>query len=625
MSGLADTVPAYARRIASALPWLAIAALWMIVMPYRGIFHDAVLYSFQALAHLHPESLANDIFLRYGSQDRFSLFSTGYSALVSRLGVETAAAWTTFAAQLALLALSWLLARRLVSAALALMGLAFVIVLPTEYVQFGTFRVLESFVSPRMPAEACAIGAILSMLSGRRWLCALLLAGSALLHPLMAAPAMVVVAFLAMPDEKRWHLPAACAFGVVLLAGAGSLPALDGYRIDAAWDGFFRDYAGYLYAANWRIVDWMRVVPALLTLLIGVRLLETPAARRLGAAALMTALLGIAIMVIGADWLRLPLVLQGQGYRWMWPAVLLGPLLLPAVALQLWRSHGHGRAALLALAALWIARGESFGVAVAAVAALFASIAVRRSPAQAYARWMLATAGIILVGAAFFSLGGALTALPNAYEQTHAPATVDRMRSLFADGIVPTVLLLAVFAIARAPEKRSANAAAAVALLIACVVLVPTSHAIWNRRDFDASLHAAFADWRNVIPAGAEVAWLEAPELTWLVLERPSYFSIQQTATGVFSRTAALELLERERQLIPFMKADGLSRELYFVPEQRRAAQPPARSIAQVCAAIDARFIVVRGTIEGTPLRHAPSVLPAPYRALRLYRCDPTT
>ena len=50
----------------------------------------------QALAHLKPDLLSNDIFLRFGSQDNYTLFSPLYAAVISLLGVEPAASLLTF-------------------------------------------------------------------------------------------------------------------------------------------------------------------------------------------------------------------------------------------------------------------------------------------------------------------------------------------------------------------------------------------------------------------------------------------------------------------------------------------------------------------------------------------------
>ena len=85
-------------------------ASWALSHSYRGIFHDAGLYTLQALSHMDSHALSQDVFLRFGSQDRYTIFSRVYAAFCRLLGVETAAASLTFLLQMALIAAAWGLA-----------------------------------------------------------------------------------------------------------------------------------------------------------------------------------------------------------------------------------------------------------------------------------------------------------------------------------------------------------------------------------------------------------------------------------------------------------------------------------------------------------------------------------
>jgi hypothetical protein len=608
--------------VADALRWLAIVALWLVVTRYARIEHDAQLYSFQAIARLHPELFSGDIYLRYGSQDDFSMFSVLYARVVAWLGFEGAAAWTTFVSMLALLFVSWRLAKRLVPAPLALLAVGFLIALPKGYGGFGIFRVVEPFVSPRMPAEALAVCAFIAMLAERRLLASLLLLASAGMHPLMAAPAALIVLFLAIPPPRRWMLAAAGAAGLVLLALVGSLPLFDPLRVDAQWREYFDNFAANLYLVNWSHADWMRLCPPALTLLLGASTLESPQARQLCRAALLVAALGMAIMAVGADWLQIAIIVKGQAYRWAWPSSLLAPLLLPAIAVQLWRLGTNGRAAVLALAALWLAAGESSGPVIAVAALLIAVIAVRDLVAPDYRRWVLLGAALMLLIAVAFTVGERLLVAENPFWQTEMTGPIDDLRYLFIGGLIPAVLLICVFWLAQSSRWQPLQAIAGLALLAACVALVPDSVANWSLRGYPAAVHDKFAAWRALIPPRSEVVWIDKPEAVWLLLERPSYYSLQQGMSGVFARAAVPEILLRESRLVPFMMADNLRAELDFVPPRRRAGHFAARSLQQVCKAVDARFVVARSAFKEAPLAVAPPDVPATYRAMKLYRCD---
>src|SRR5260370_14781727 len=83
-------------------------ATWALSHSYRGIFHDAGLYTLQALARLHPDSLPEDVFLKFGSQDGFTIFGPIYAAASRLLGVDLAATTLTLVLQWALLAAAWM-------------------------------------------------------------------------------------------------------------------------------------------------------------------------------------------------------------------------------------------------------------------------------------------------------------------------------------------------------------------------------------------------------------------------------------------------------------------------------------------------------------------------------------
>jgi hypothetical protein len=72
--------------------FLIALALNALAQPYAGIIHDARLYSLQTLNRLSEGAFADDLFLHYGSQDQYSLFSMVAAPLVSVLGLE----WSFF-------------------------------------------------------------------------------------------------------------------------------------------------------------------------------------------------------------------------------------------------------------------------------------------------------------------------------------------------------------------------------------------------------------------------------------------------------------------------------------------------------------------------------------------------
>src|SRR4051812_37746303 len=96
---MAVTIPTWLHRAADAIrslaqqPWALFAllvAINAVGRPCTCTAHDARLYTLQALNQAENGAYANDVFLMYGSQDQFSLFSRLVGPLVSFLGLRLA-------------------------------------------------------------------------------------------------------------------------------------------------------------------------------------------------------------------------------------------------------------------------------------------------------------------------------------------------------------------------------------------------------------------------------------------------------------------------------------------------------------------------------------------------------
>src|SRR5437016_4491317 len=78
------------RRLADR-PWtlfFLLVALNALARPASVTAHDARLYSLQVLNQAEGGAYAEDVFLRFGSQDQFSIFSRVAAPVVANLGVR---------------------------------------------------------------------------------------------------------------------------------------------------------------------------------------------------------------------------------------------------------------------------------------------------------------------------------------------------------------------------------------------------------------------------------------------------------------------------------------------------------------------------------------------------------
>jgi len=292
---------------------LCIFLIWIMQHPYFGVIHDSVLYTLLALSRLHPQSLANDLFLKYGSEDSFTIWSPLFAAAIRLLDLEPAAALGTLLSQAAFFYGAWVLARRLMPVKDAVLALGLLIALPAYYGAMGVFSYIESFLTPRQITEALVLIALAMFLSSRRPLGAACLLMGMLLHPIMAFSGIVMVVMLygviPRPRQGLAILAAGMALclTIVLTTTAGPFK-----RFDPPWLSVIQETSSFLFLLKWGIEDWIRVVPPVAVLVVGLLTTTSPLVRNLCWGALATACYGLLLTFIFCDLLTVQLVTEMQ-------------------------------------------------------------------------------------------------------------------------------------------------------------------------------------------------------------------------------------------------------------------------------------------------------------------------
>jgi len=602
---------------------LAIACSWIVYHPYLGIWHDAELYTLQALAHLEPRLLAGDLFLRFGSQDAYTVFSPIYARAIAAFGLEHAAALLTLVSQALFVAATWLLARRLLPPGLLWLGIGFVIAMPGDYGAGHTLQYMENFLTPRLASEALVLAALAAMAAGRLSWSWVSLVAAALLHPLMAAAGVgVVVCVQAVTSARHlprtlWLIPIAAAMLGLLATAFGMLP-----RFDPAWFELVRR-KHYLFVSEWTLADWSRIAVPLAVAAAGSLLLPSSGARVFCGASLLVGIAGIVLTLSGADLLHVVLVTQMQPWRALWITSFVSVLLLPLILSSAWKRGPLGRASALFLVAARFLHGDGsslahgYALAVAAAGIALAVAAAReRGTVSRERRMILAGAWLAIAVGAVWTLADLQLAVQGTLDQSHAPALVRILRTLGGEGALPTLFLTAVWWICRS-LSRARLLASALAMSAACGLLLPVAAAAWSRVIFTPALSQAFGSWRRLIPIGDEVYWPTDALSCWVLLERPSYLSQEQSTAAVFSRKAGFEFERRSLRL----EALEESRKFHFVSTTFPDSSAP--SLKTICDDTRATYFVTGYDLKGAPpLALAPAGVAPYYRMLRLYRCS---
>lgn len=590
----------------------AAIALWIATLGYSGIFHDASLYTLQALGRLHPELLQNDLYLRFGSQDRFTFFSPLYATLIAWLGLEPAAALLTLLSHLGLFVATAFVARQLLPARWVLLSVALLIAIPSEYGPGSIFHTLEPFITPRLAAEALALAAVAALLAKRYFLVPAFLLAALLLHPLMATAgvAMVIALTVAIPRPRlAAALVAVAAVGLAVAAVA--VPSL---RTDDAWRLVILDRMGYVFLTEWAVESWTRAFIPAVALTVGVLVMPPSRTRQVAVAAILIGLGGMVLTLYGADLLQLTLVTQSQPWRWLWLTNTLMVLMLPLIFSACWERGHAGRATVFALIALWLFRNDAYSIVLIPMVLGLAALSRTENSMSASARMLYFGAAAAAAFGLVWNIANNVMSAGTVNEAGSLSTPVTFFRSISLDGVMPVAAVALVWMLASGISGRIAKTIVAGATTLICVSLIPLAVKEWTNQRYSQATFDSFASWRARIPVGAEVLYMGNPTDAWILLQRPAYLSVHQTGSALFSRAAALEMERRDLVLTKHFPPAHI-----MMPETHKVVQGEL-TLTRACVAGEYQFIVTRLNLEATPVERAPAAALA-WRGMSLYQC----
>ena len=625
-AGVAPWFSATGRTLATPAGLLALvlvyAGIWLALTPYAGMSHDAQAYALQALARLQPEVYAQDLFLRYRSQEEFSAFTWLYAPLVGAIGLEQAASLLTLLCHAAWFTFVYLIVRRLCGTATAMLSLGLLVSIPGVYGGLRVFHVAEPFLTARLPAEVLSLAAIWLTLMRRPLATAVVLAIAMAMHPLMAFPAALLVALLWIGDRRSPLMLGAIVLGGVGLAIAGAYllgqptPIMDG-----RWLVMSRLRSAFLFLDQWQPADWNHTIQTFVTLGLSIAVIQSQAAKDLAKAALWVGLSGLVLAAFSSV-VNLEVLLQGQSWRWVWPARVLAIALLPITVFSLWRNDQIGRASALLLVAGWTIMTpvsmRSVPVLMLGGLLIAASLIVwllrERTPADSR---KLLYRGAWAV-AVFAMLGSLVTIwLVQHLQRADADSSNEPLIVILLSFITPAIAV-AVGAWVLSMTRARLLSALAVAILGSVLVTtsLPDASDRWLGREYSDAAADEFADWRERIPPSAEVFWWENLRETWLLLRRPSYLTLSQGGGLVFSEPLADEVARRALVLEPLVDPNFWINLTAEDPDEPRRLT--RSSLTAVCRDPELGFVISEMDLgTGAPAKHWPTAADTIY----LYDC----
>jgi hypothetical protein len=319
LSSLESSLDRFARR-----PLVVLALVLLVnavVLPYRGLYHDARLYAATVQERIEPGSLSDDLYLRYGSHDSYSIFSAVMVPLARAVGLE----WAFFLGYAASKVLFFWALLRLVNALVperlpALAAMVYLAMAPLPFGGNEVFHLNESFLTPRIAACALVLFGLERALAGRMLVAAGLCALAMTLHPLMAFGGMlVVVIWWALQRLPSRLFAALCALAIVLAGVAVGVEPL-GRRLfghmDDEWHEVYMQICFFIDPVVWSPGDWLRI--ALAVGLVAMTAWQAKGSdRTMCAALLLAAGAGMAGTLVAVH-SRYALLLQASPYRTLW-------------------------------------------------------------------------------------------------------------------------------------------------------------------------------------------------------------------------------------------------------------------------------------------------------------------
>jgi hypothetical protein len=551
-----EAVPARAR--ADLARWISLTgAIWVLALyfmcrPYRGVRHDAQIYFGQALLRLSPEWMSHDLFFQYGSQDRYSIFSTLFAPVLRVFGVVQGEIGALLSLHALFWVAAWCLVRRVQPSQLRWFMLAVVALMPHFYGGAMTFSFQEPFLTARSLAEPFCIFAIAAIERGRPGWALACLVLALVSHPLIAIPAWALVWYLLCERDRRW-LWAGLGLSAPLLAGSLGVVPFDGLfkRYDAAWYEHVFGSNGFDFMQTWGKETWSLAGFDLAFLTILSSIHDMPL-RRLYRGAVVVGMVLLALSALLVDGLHLVLPTQLQLWRVMWIVHLLALLgLYPGLAM-LWRRGpvGHLAAAAIALAAVIVNAQAQTGGMFAAAAVLIAGLALRRPQLDR----RIVVLGIVscVVAATVMGLIQAVEMALLVLQGIRTGMPLGKLASI--PSAIPQLMLaltwLVLIGAVRSRRRWALPAGAAFGL-----VALAWSITAWDQRDdwalFIESHYDKPSPFGDVLRPGAQVYWPNEMLASWVLLRRPNYISIADEAGAVFNRQSTVELDRRKAIILP--------------------------------------------------------------------------
>jgi hypothetical protein len=532
----------------------------VVTRPYLGIDADARLYAVQALANLSPSRFGQDLYLQFGSQDQFTLFTKIFQPFIAVFGLSWGARLLGILGQglwvSGLIFLAWNLFRQ---QKLVIGAVAAAIATPVA-LQF--VRVGDSFLTPRLFSEALTMLALGFMLRGSTFSALVTLCVSMLLHPLMTIPGFLVLFFYKAMQKRWWWLVVLFLMSVVYALGTLNVSPFDRLFIslDPDWRSVVevRDYFSFI--THWTLWNWLQLGSLCLLLIFAFSFAVHPT-RQLLLAALFACVTGLIVTYLGADLANNALISALQPWRAFWILGIFSVLVIGAAWGRMFGdpSSRITDAWLLLTAGLGLLAGSvvvpELFLAAMPLLGLGCFFQVLGSPDgnSFHIQAKILTRVAILLVCVF-----AVWAHLRYIQSAGFDGQTFIHRSISITLCILTLSTIANLLKSRIQPTRSGGRPIVSLLLSTAFLVIATLN--WDQRSswtkFVESADPDRSGLSNLIPSEGALYWEGDVRIPWIYLKRGNYFSCEQAAGAIFNRDTALEYKRRSESFLKLATMD---------------------------------------------------------------------
>lgn len=541
---------------------LTLISIWILSHPYRGIVYDAKFYTLQSLSHIKPEIFKNDLFLRYDNQDNYTVFSYLYVFIIKLTNPATANIILFLLSHVLWFASAYLLAGIFNKGVLKFLSFAFAIAMPAFYGPWHSFSFGgEPFLTPRIFAEAFVLFSIFFVLKKRFALCAVMLAMSFLLHPIMACTgANFFYVYFFLKDRRPTFIIGLMLLVIVVLLALFRIPPF--VRIfqfmDATWAGIVQKYTGHLFLSSWTLRDFLSTITSFLVVLL-YAVINRGKRRTVAISLIASTGISLLLSMCLGDFLKNVLVLQLQIWRTSWLLLFFSYLALPSLYTKIRKYSNFAKSFLSAYSVAWLSPFTSMWPIkyILLIIMEFLLVLISYSKGNKYLLWftdfkknpftedfrkkldnILVIFSVVLLSGDVALFYFAINKFNDGISLIHF---LPDYNSIFALVLMIVVGMPLLYYQIRQKNKH---------LIVLSATFFFISLTLWDQRFehaklFERSIGVEQSFIAKNIPIKSEILWLGHPELSWFLANRINYVSNCQAGGVVFSRDTAMLLDKR--------------------------------------------------------------------------------